>query len=133
MIPAFLVRVEQPDRGGRWSQYFAEAREATRQRVAAAVAGSVSDARDEVTLSEFDPDGEIKVAASILYAQSSLPDDQLMAIARAMSADDRAALFSAYVGDRTNRRHKPGRAFERTHYRFDVTTAPFAIFSATGC
>jgi hypothetical protein len=26
------------------------------------------------------------------------------------------------VGDRTNRRHKPGRAFERTAYRFDVLT-----------
>jgi thymidylate synthase ThyX len=26
----------------------------------------------------------------------------------------------AYVGERTNRRHKPGRAFERTAYRFDV-------------
>jgi hypothetical protein len=39
-----------------------------------------------------------------------------------MSADDRAALLRAYVGRRTNRRHKPGRAFERTSYRFDVLT-----------
>jgi thymidylate synthase ThyX len=39
-----------------------------------------------------------------------------------MSADDRAAVLAAYVGDRTNRRHKPGRAFERTSYRFDVLT-----------
>jgi thymidylate synthase ThyX len=27
-----------------------------------------------------------------------------------------------YVGDRTNRRHKPGRAFERTDYRFELVT-----------
>ena len=26
----------------------------------------------------------------------------------------------SYVGERENRRHKPGRAFERTRYRFDV-------------
>jgi hypothetical protein len=39
-----------------------------------------------------------------------------------MSADDRAAVLRAYVGDRANRRHKPGRAFERTRYRFDVLT-----------
>jgi hypothetical protein len=39
-----------------------------------------------------------------------------------MSADDRAAVLKAYVGDRGNRRHKPGRAFERTGYRFDVLT-----------
>src|SRR6202030_3536173 len=47
-------------------------------------------------------------------------DDQLMTIARRLSADDRAALIRAYVGARVNRRHKPGRAFERTRYRFDV-------------
>jgi hypothetical protein len=37
-----------------------------------------------------------------------------------MSAGDRAALLTAYVGTRANRRHKPGRAFERTSYRFDI-------------
>src|SRR6185295_3673043 len=31
-----------------------------------------------------------------------------------------AALLRAYVGARANRRHKPGRAFERTSYRFDI-------------
>jgi hypothetical protein len=29
-------------------------------------------------------------------------------------------VLAAYAGHRANRRHKPGRAFERTHYRFDV-------------
>ena len=37
-----------------------------------------------------------------------------------MSTEERSALLRAYAGDRTNRRHKPGRAFERTHYRFDI-------------
>jgi hypothetical protein len=37
-----------------------------------------------------------------------------------MSPHDRAALLAAYVGRRANRRHKPGRAFERTSYRFDI-------------
>ena len=32
------------------------------------------------------------------------------------------ALLRAYVGQRANRRHRPGRAFERTSYRFDVLT-----------
>src|SRR5665213_3179923 len=27
-----------------------------------------------------------------------------------------------YVGDRRNRRHRPGRAFERTEYRFDIVS-----------
>ena len=36
--------------------------------------------RDEVTLTEFDPEGETKVVASALYAVSALPDDQLLTI-----------------------------------------------------
>ena len=35
-------------------------------------------------------------------------------------ASERTAVLRAYTGTRTNRRHKPGRAFERTHYRFDI-------------
>ena len=37
-----------------------------------------------------------------------------------LGAEERARLLAAYVGERRNRRHKPGRAFERTVYRFDV-------------
>jgi thymidylate synthase ThyX len=120
VIPAFLARLDQPNRGGRWIDYFADTRRAFDEAAAPFVAGAIAEPRDEVTLTDFDPDGEIKVVAAALYNASTLPDDQLLAIARAMSADDRAALLTAYVGSRANRRHKPGRAFERTSYRFDI-------------
>jgi thymidylate synthase ThyX len=119
IIPAFLARVDQPDRGGRWTDYLAE----TRRGFAATARPFVDEpahSRPEVTLTEFDTDGEIKVIASALYGVSDLPDDQLTAVARRMSRDERAAILRAYAGDRGNRRHKPGRAFERTRYRFDV-------------
>lgn len=120
VMPAFVARVDQPNRGGRWVQYLADARESTAAAVRARLGQLEAEPRDEVTLTEFDPDGEIKVVASALYTVSALPDDQLLAVARAMNADDRAAILTAYIGDRANRRHKPGRAFERTRYRFDV-------------
>jgi thymidylate synthase ThyX len=120
VIPAFLARVDQPARGGRWIQYFAETRRAFDLAARPLVGAIESESRDEVTLTEFDPDGEIKVVASALYAISDLPDDQLMALARGMSKADRTAMLQAYSGDRANRRHKPGRAFERTRYRFDI-------------
>ena len=56
----------------------------------------------------------------MLYSFSDLPERQLERNVAAMSADDRRRLVLAYVGDRSNRRHKPGRALERTGYRFDV-------------
>ena len=39
---------------------------------------------------------------------------------RTLGDDERVALLRAYVGERRNRRHRPGRAFERVDYRFDV-------------
>jgi thymidylate synthase ThyX len=120
VIPAFLARLDQPNRGGRWIEYFADTRRDFDAAAAPYTGAGAPEPRNEVTLTDFDPDGEIKIIAAALYASSALPDDQLLAIARRMPADDRAALLRAYVGNRANRRHKPGRAFERTSYRFDV-------------
>ena len=120
VIPAFLTRIDQPNRGGRWVEYLAETRRAFNSLTQTVVADVEAEPRPEVTLTDFDPDGETKVVAAALYSASDLPDDQLTTIARRLSVDDRAALLRAYVGARVNRRHKPGRAFERTGYRFDV-------------
>jgi thymidylate synthase ThyX len=126
VIPAFLVRVDRPDRGGDWSRYLAATRAGT-----AAIAAEFTDdcapeaspdSSGEVTLTDFDPEGELKVVAAALYPVSSLADEQLMAIARRMTHEERSSVLQAYVGTRDNRRHRPGRAFERTGYRFDVLT-----------
>ena len=120
VIPAFLARIDQPTRGGRWIEYLAGTRRTFESAARPLVERETPQTRADVTLTEFDPDGETKVVASALYAVSDLPDDQVLDVARRLSADDRAAVLRAYAGDRANRRHKPGRAFERTRYRFDV-------------
>ena len=125
VIPAFLSRVDQPARGGRGIEYLADTRTAfasAAEPILASVAhaGVDTDDRDEVTLTDFDPDGELKVVAAALYAVSALPDEMLLERARRLTAAERGSLLAAYVGDRANRRHKPGRAFERTGYRFDI-------------
>lgn len=122
VIPAFLTRVDHPDRGGRWSAYFADTRRRVADVAARLVVETPVEERPEVALTDFDPDGEAKVVAACLYASTSLPDDALLARARGLSEAERAAVICAYVGERTNRRHRPGRAFERTSYRFDVLT-----------
>ena len=120
VIPAFLKRLERPERGGVWSRYLEETREATREVATRLFDGVEPEPRPEVTLTDFDPDGEVKVVAAALYAVSSLPDDQLLTLARKLDEAGRHQVLAAYVGRRENRRHKPGRAFERTAYRFDV-------------
>ena len=37
-----------------------------------------------------------------------------------MTVEERMRIVERYVGERTNRRHRPGRALERAGYRFDV-------------
>ena len=138
VIPAFLARVDQPDRGGRWIEYFAETRRGVRgaRRGRSLDQASLAEPRGEVTLTDFDPDGEIKVVAAALYSVSALPDDQLLAIARRLSADDRAAR-----PPRLRRRRAPTAATSRaarssapaTASTSSPTTARSAISSAIGC
>ncbi|MCI0549209.1 MAG: FAD-dependent thymidylate synthase [Candidatus Rokubacteria bacterium] len=120
VIPAFLTRVDRRDRGEVWSRYLAGTRRATEVIAGELLAGVEAEPRPEVTLTDFDPDGEVTVVAAALYAVSDLPDDQLLAIARKLGPEERQRVLEAYVGRRENRRHKPGRAFERAVYRFDV-------------
>jgi thymidylate synthase ThyX len=120
VIPEFLKRVDQPDRGVAWSAYWKDQRERTQDLAAKLLDGAEPEPREEVKLVDHDADGEVKVAAAVLYAASDLPDDQLLQIVRGMTEEQRAEILAASVGSRTNRRHKPGRAWERTQYRFDV-------------
>jgi thymidylate synthase ThyX len=119
IIPSFLTRVDLADRGVRWSKYLAEVRD-NLEGMAGGL-GQPIDAGPSVTLTDWDPEAETKIAAAALYAVSELPDATLQALVRDMGETQRRNLIRAMVGDRANRRHKPGRAMERTTYRFDVS------------
>jgi thymidylate synthase ThyX len=122
VIPSFLKRVDLPDRGGAWSAYLENNRHAM-DELAERIFPTKETEPDEaptVRLVDFDPEGEIKLVASMLYASTNLPEVQIEARVRHMSVEERLQVVRTYVGDRANRRHKPGRALERTSYRFDV-------------
>jgi thymidylate synthase ThyX len=120
VIPSFLRRVDVPERGGRWSHYLAVTRERTAELVESLFAAEPADDGPAVTLVDFDPDAEHKLLAAICYPHSHLSEQQLLERVARLGAAERLALIRAYVGERENRRHKPGRAFERIDYRFDV-------------
>jgi hypothetical protein len=121
VIPSFLRRVDQVERGQVWSEYLGS-RAAAMSEVADRLLGATTpaDPVTPVTLTSFDPDAEISLVAAMLYPFSHLPETQIRAKVSAMSAAERVAVVDAYVGDRANRRHKPGRALERIDYRFDI-------------
>ena len=124
VIPSFLQRVDMPERGGTWTRYLAETRVHTDEVLARLWpdAHQSEEHASEVRLVDWDPEGEDKVVAAMCYPATALAEEEVLRRVRALGAEDRRAIVAAYVGDRSNRRHKPGRAFERTDYRFDVVS-----------
>ncbi len=82
VIPAFLKRVDVEDRGVAWARYWRGTREGVEELAAKLAGDAQPEPRDEVTLVDFDPEGEVKVAAAVLYASTDLPDDQLLRLVR---------------------------------------------------
>jgi thymidylate synthase ThyX len=120
VIGSFLTRVDRPDRGGVWGEYLAGTRSATRTVAEELLAGVDPSPSAEVELVAWSPDAEVELVTGMLYPHSHLPETQLRALVEGMGAQERIRVVRAYVGERRNRRHKPGRALERVWYRFDV-------------
>ena len=120
VIPSFLRRVDLADRGGRWSEYLTSTREETSELVRELFAEVPVDHSPPVVLTDWDPEGEDKLIAAICYPHTSLSENQILTQVAKMSHTEKVAILKTYVGQRENRRHRPGRAFERTDYRFDV-------------
>ena len=130
VIPSFLQRVDVPARGGEWSDYLSSTQERTSRLVSRLwpeldpldSPGRGDDGEPEVTLVDFDPDGEEKVLVAACFSHLGCSEREAARRVRLLGQEDRVALLAAYVGDRRNRRHRPGRAFERTDYRFELVT-----------
>lgn len=123
VIPSLLGRLDRPDRGLAWVAYLASRRQATEELAAALwPATAPGGAGPEVALTDWDPDGEDKVLAAMLYPATERSDREVLERVRRLSDAERQAVVAAYVGERADRRHLPGRALERTWYRFEVVS-----------
>ena len=121
VIPSFLKRVDLPDRGQLTSEYLAHNTAAVDELSERLLDVSAPAANESsVDLVDFDPDAEVKLVTAMLYPTSTLSEREIVDQVHNMSVEDRVAVMKAYVGDRTNRRHRPGRALERVDYRFDI-------------
>jgi hypothetical protein len=103
-----------------WSDYLADIDAQTEELVDSLLGSTPVDAAPEVDLVDWDPAGEQRMIAAICYPHSSMSERQLTDAVSSMTDEQRSAILAAAVGERQNRRHKPGRGFERIDYRFDV-------------
>ena len=80
-----------------------------------------------VTLVDFWPKNELLLVADMLYEHSNMSLEQLQSEVNSWPYDKKAEVFKAYMGERLNRRQRPGRALEKAHYSFDLV-CDYGIF-----
>jgi hypothetical protein len=120
VIPSFLARVDRPERGGVWTEYLEARREAMETAVHELWPVEVPAPGKSVTLTDFDPVGEDKVLVAMCYPYLNVAEEEVARRVSGLGATARQRIVDAYVGERSNRRHRPGRALECTSYRFDI-------------
>jgi hypothetical protein len=124
-MPSFVARVQRPDRGGAWVSYL-ERREQAAERWAARLgldraAGDGGDGGPSVRLTHHDGDEDLLLAALLFEAATTDERATRDAIAE-LSHEQRAMVLADLVGDRANRRHRPGRGMEALRYRFEIVS-----------
>lgn len=121
VLPEFMTRLDRPDRGGVWSDYLRDTAEAL-GAAAVQIAPERQSAGEGVRLLDWTADGEDRVIAAALFAHTAVGLDTLLDTVRALPESRRVEIFAAAVGERANRRHRPGRAFEHCEYTFEVVS-----------
>jgi thymidylate synthase ThyX len=123
VMPSFVSRVERPDRGGEWISYLERRREATEGWVAR-LGLDRRDAGDDTPAVELvHVDGsEEDLLAACLFESAATPETEIRGRLDLLDGEERAALLGDLVGERSNRRHRPGRGFEALRYRFEIVS-----------
>jgi len=123
VMPSFVSRVERPDRGGEWIAYLRRRREQTEQWVSRLGLDRRGDGGTSPSVELVHVDGsEESLLAACLLESASVPETEVLARLDVLDRDERAELLAAMVGERANRRHRPGRGFEALRYRFEIVS-----------
>jgi thymidylate synthase ThyX len=121
VIPSFLSRVERPDRGGEWISYLERRERAGRRWAERLDLTDDGDCGPSVRLLHIDGD-EDKLLAALLFEAATCPEESVRAAVERLDEGDRASLLADLVGERCNRRHRPGRGLEALRYRFEIVS-----------
>lgn len=127
VIPTFLERADKPDRGGATIAYLANTRKGVAELAKKELPENYAPETEAVTLNSHWPKNELDLVPDMLYEHSSLPLEDIKNEVRTWPIDKKYEVFDAYVGERLNRRHKPGRAIEKAHYSWDLV-CDYGIF-----
>ena len=121
VAPVFFERTDLPTRGGLINDHQRETRENTATLAKRILSDIEIEPETGTSVRILTVDGsEDEMIAKILSDASSHPFESIRKVVATLSDDEKREVITAYVGDRYNRRAKPGRAFEFPHYTFEV-------------
>jgi thymidylate kinase/thymidylate synthase ThyX len=126
VIPTFLERADKPDRGGAIVAYRANTN-SDMKNASTLLSQNHSSETEPVTLSSIWPRNELDIVPDMLYEHSSLPLAEIQNQVELWPISQKQDTFKSYMGERLNRRHKPGRAIEKVHYSWDLV-CDYGIF-----
>ncbi len=127
IVPMFLERADKPDRGGANIAYRANTRKAVANLAEKYLPDNHASEAEPVQLVTYWPKNEMDLVPDMLYEHSSLPLKQIEQVIAKWPVERKEEIFAAYMGERLNRRHKPGRALEKAHYSWDLV-CDYGIF-----
>ncbi len=127
VIPTFLERADKPDRGGATIAYMSNTKRSVKTLVSSLLQDSYSNDHRSVTLSNYWPKNELDVVPEMIYEHSNLSLHEIKNQMNNLDYNQRCDIFNAYIGERLNRRHRPGRALEIPHYSWDIV-CDYGIF-----
>jgi thymidylate synthase ThyX len=123
VMPSFVSRVERPDRGGEWIEYLQQRREQAERWVSRLGLDRRGGGETSPSVELVHVDGsEESLLAACLLESASVPETEVLARLDVLDRSERAELLAAMVGERHNRRHRPGRGFEALRYRFEIVS-----------
>ncbi len=127
VMPAFLERADKPERGGAMIAYRSNTYKAMESIAKKNLQDSYGQYEEPVRLANVWPRNELDLLPDMLYEHSSLSLEEIRRVVDGWSYDKREKVFKSYIGERLNRRHKPGRAIEKAHYSWDLV-CDYGIF-----
>jgi thymidylate synthase ThyX len=123
VMPSFVARVERPDRGGAWASYLQQRRAAAEHWTARLGLERENDPDERPSVKLLHTDGdEDRLLAALLFESAGTSEDETIAAVAELGDEERARMLADLVGERDNRRHRPGRGFEALRYRFEVVS-----------
>jgi len=119
-IPTFLERADKPDRGGALVAYRANTHKSMQAFANENLPQNLGDLDNDVQLVEYWPRNELDLLPHMLYEHSNMSLKAIEQAVESWSYEQKLKAFKTYMGERLNRRHKPGRSLEVVHYSWDL-------------